>query len=53
MTIKLKNSQQVLYADRKEFYNTKIGDTFYLIYVESQQTPIKYYNKKNTEIDLE
>lgn len=51
MTFKLKNYKKILYADREEFNNTKVGDLFYLVFVKSEKEPIKFYSKKNVLID--
>lgn len=51
ISFKFKNYKKIVYAEKKDFTDVKIGDKFYLVFVESSKEPINVYNVKNTIID--
>jgi len=46
--LKFKNYKKNVYFDETtdEYYNTKIGDEFYMLFVKGESEPIKIYNAK-------
>lgn len=53
ISFKFKNYKGIVYADKKDFYDTKVGDKFYLVFVKKEKEPIKVYNVKNSMIESE
>ena len=51
ISFKFKNYKKIVYAEKKDFTDVKIGDKFYLVFVEGSKEPINVYNVKNTIID--
>lgn len=53
ISFKFKNYKGIVYADKKDFYDTKVGDKFYLVFVKSEKEPIKVYSAKNNVLSNE
>ena len=51
-TIRFKKIKGSYLVRMKEFYDTKIGDICYIIYVESEKEPILIYNKNSISLNL-
>ncbi len=51
ISFKLKNYKKIVYAEKKDFYNTEVNDDIYLIFVNKDKDPIKVYNAKNSTLD--
>lgn len=47
-SIKFKNYDKIVYTNKKENYNAQVGDSFYLVFVKGETTPIHVYNTKNS-----
>lgn len=53
ISFKFKNYKKLVYEDKKYYYDTQIGDKFYLVFVKGEKDPIKVYNSKNSCIKKE
>lgn len=53
ISFKLKNYKKLVYEDKRIYYDTQIGDKFYLVFVKGEKEPIKVYNSKNSYIGEE
>ena len=50
-SFKFKNYKKIVFADKKEYPDVKIGDEFYLVFVRGEKEPIKVYSTKNSVLD--
>ena len=53
ISFKFKNYPKIVFENKSEYYDTKIGDQFYLVFVKGEKEPIKVYNKKDCSLDNE
>lgn len=53
ISFKFKNYKNIVYSDKKNYLDTKVGDKFYLIFVKGEKAPIKVYAINNSILDKE
>lgn len=46
MSFRFENYKKLTYDSKKLFYDTKVGDEFYLVFVKGEKEPIKIYDTK-------
>ena len=51
ISFKFKDYQKIVFANKDEYSDAKIGDEFYLIFIKGEKEPIKVYNLKNSILD--
>lgn len=51
ISFKLKNYKKIVYADKQDFTDVKIGDKLYLVFVKGEKEPIKVYNAKYSTME--
>lgn len=51
ISFKFENYNKIVYADKKDYLNSKIGDKFYLVFVKGEKEPIKIYNVNSFTLD--
>lgn len=51
MSLKFENYKNLVYVDKKNFLNTKVGDEFYLVFVKGEKSPLGVYSLNRSTID--
>ena len=46
ISFRFENYTSLFYEDKKKFYDAKVGDKFYLVFVKGEDEPIKIYDAK-------
>lgn len=51
ISFKFKNYKKIVYADKKDYLDSKIADKFYLVFIKGEKEPIKVYDVNNIILD--